>query len=136
MHRRVSSDPPVIVVWGATRLELFENAGRALFEEGHELHQVAPTYSRPIVAPGDSYEELLENWLEELVFVSRREGIVWSYFVVDRLEEGGVQGSASGLPEGQVMRTGRRAESVALTPTGLVQVPEGWWTELRITLEP
>lgn len=134
-YRRVASDPPVVVAWGTSVPELFENAGLAVFVEGHDLTGVSPTYSRPIVAPGDTFEELLVNWLDELIFVSRAERLVWSYFVVDRLEEGGVQGSASGLPVDQVVRTGPRAESVGLAPSGLVEVPDGWWVELRIDLE-
>jgi len=123
------------VVWGPTLPELFENAGWAIFLEGHDLNDVAPTYSRPIVAPGDTIDELLLNWLDELIFVSQSERLVWSYFVVDRLEEGGVQGSASGLPIDQVVRTGPRAVSLDLAPSGLVEVPDGWWIEFRIVVE-
>jgi|GEM_PF-6086962 len=134
--RRIASDPPTYIVEGTTREELFENAGFAAFSEGWRLGGVAPTYSRPVVAPGDSYEELLTNWVEELLFVAEQSGLVWAYFVVDRLEEGGVQGSASGMPVSFVVPRGHRVTGVAGLGGGLVAVPDGWWVELRLAVDP
>lgn len=67
--------------------------------------------------------------------MARQERLVWSYFVVDRLEEGGVQGSAAGLPEGEVERTGPRAVGLAEIPSSFVAIPDGWWVELLFELE-
>ena len=133
--RRISLEPPTYVVTGATPEELFENAGFAVFSAGWRLDGVPPTYSRPVVAPGDTYEELLVSWIEELLFVADHEGLVWSYFVVDRLEEGGVQGSAAGVPSGSVTRTSRRVTGVAGLGEGIVAVPDGWWVELSLATE-
>jgi SHS2 domain-containing protein len=132
--RRIASDPPTYIVGGATREELFENAGYAAFAEGWHLDGVKPTYSRPIVAPGDSYEELLRNWIEELIYVSEEVDLVWAYFVVDRLEEGGVQGSAAGMPVASVRRRHVLVEGVRRLG-GLVPVPEGWWIEVEFDVD-
>lgn len=133
--RRIAGDPPTYIVGGATREELFENAGLAVFSEGWYLEGVPPTYSRPVVAPGDTYEELLHNWIDELLFVARKAGLVWVYFTVDRLEEGGVQGSAAGMPADAVPGRSQRVTGVRRSGAGLVEVPEGWWVELQIEVE-
>ena len=73
------------------------------------------------------------NWLDELLFVGEREEIVWSSFVVDRLEEGGVQGSASGMPRRDVAGRSRMITGVADHPHALVPLPDGWWVELVFT---
>ncbi len=133
--KRIVAEPPTYLVGGATREELFENAGYAVFAEGWDLDGVKPTYSRPVVAPGDTYEELLCNWIDELLYVADDAGLVWSYFVVDRLEEGGVQGSAAGMPAESVRRRPRRVNGVRSVGGGLVSVPEGWWVEVELDVD-
>lgn len=127
---------PTVKVMGSTRAELFEHAGLAVFALSYDLSAVKPTYSRPVVAPGDTMDELLVNWIDELLAWSRSEALVWSYFVVDRLEVGGVQGSASGLPRTEVPALSRLVTRAELTGTGIVEIPNGWWTELRLYSEP
>lgn len=130
-----SSDRPRVRVFGYTRYELFENAGYAMYDLAYDLDTIASTYSRPVVAPGDGYEELLANWLGELRAVGAEEGIVWSYFTVDRLEPGGVQGSAGGMPQEQV--TGTAAPiSALLSPPSIVRIPDGWWVDLEFERRP
>lgn len=129
-------DPPRVVVYGATLGEVFEHAAEAMFAHGRDLHAIRPTYSRPIVSPGDTVPELLVNWLDELRFVGARDGLVWSWFAVDRLEEGGIQGSASGLPVAEVPPVGEIVTSVRLVSDGVIEVPDGLWVELELTLGP
>jgi len=135
-YERLGGSPPRVIVYGVTLAELFENAAEAVYAETYELSAIPPTYSRPIVAPGDTPVELLLNWLDELRYIGQRESIVWSWFVVDRLEEGGVQGSASGLPLAEVAGQREVATSVAITSDGIIEVPDGYWVELEIALGP
>lgn len=135
-YEGLGGDPPRVVVYGATLPELFENAAEAVFAHGRDLAAIRPTYSRPIVSPGDTVPELLTNWLDELRFVGARDGLVWSWFVVDRLEEGGIQGSASGLPASEVPAVNEMVTSVRLVSDGVVEVPEGLWVELELSVGP
>lgn len=121
----------MIRVTGSTLAELFENAAAAVFDRSFELDGVAPTYSRPIVAPGDSVAELLDNWLAAVREESARAGIVFSSFVVDRLEEGGVQGAASGMPSDHVVTRPRVVRSVRVDGSP-VEVADGWWALLSL----
>lgn len=122
---------------GASEAELFEVTAAAMFSLGFEIAGVPPRYSRPLVAPGDRVEDLLVNWLEELLALSQREQIVFSYFTVDRLEEGGVQGSAAGMPIDQVVRLPRQVHGVdEARPPTVVEVPEGFWVEVAFVIGP
>lgn len=135
-YERLAGEPPAIRAYGATPEEVFEHAAFGLFDLVYDLAGIPPTYSRPIVAPGDDHPELLTNWLEELIFVSQREALVWSGFAVDRLEEGGVQGSAAGMPAIQVPAPRLIITGIEDVPSGLVPIPEGWWAEVRFRTSP
>lgn len=125
------SDEPIVRAFGATIGEVFEQAAYAMFDLGYELENVPPTYARPIVAAGDTIEELLVGWLRELLAMSLAEGIIPSFFVVDRLEEGGVQGSASGRFTSEVVTRTRVVGDVLTHSPEFVEIPDGFWVELR-----
>lgn len=120
--------------FGATRYELVEHASMAMFSIGRDLAAIAPTYSRPLVAPGDTFVELLENWLDELLLLAIEEGIVWSQATIDRMEVGGVQGSAAGQYRSDVTRHGPVAVGVA-SVAPVVEIPDGFWIELIIGVD-
>lgn len=120
--------------FGATTYELVEHASMAMFSIGRDLSEIAPTYSRPLVAPGDAFAELVTNWLEELMALGAEEGIVWSQATVDRLEIGGVQGSAAGQYGSSVARHGPVAASVRSVGP-VVEIPDGFWMELTFGVD-
>ena len=135
-YERLPGDPPTLRVYGATLGELFEEAAYAVFDQGHRLNEIPGTYSRPVIAAGDTATELLVAWIDELLAMSRAESIIPSYFVVDRLEEGGVQGSAAGLPASDAPRRGPRVTGLQSPLPEPVAIPDGWWTDLAVDLEP
>ena len=134
-YQVVDRSPLVLRVYGATLGELFEEAAYAVFDQGYVLDDVPATYSRPVIAAGDTIEQLLDAWIEEVLAMSRHEELLPSYFVVDRLEEGGVQGSAAGLPTTEVQRRGRAVVRLEAPPSAPVRIPEGWWVDLTGELE-
>jgi len=135
-YAEISNHPRVLRVFGTTRRDLFEQAAFAVFDQGYVLDQIAATYSRPVMAAGDDMGELLGNWLAELLEMSRTNQIAPSFFIVDRLEDGGVQGSAAGMPIEESVRRSVVAIGLATPPSGPIAVPEGWWVDLAIDLEP
>ena len=112
------------------RLDLPEQFQHGVLDaRQRRLGDVSPVQSRPLVAPGDTHSELLANWIDELQAMSRLERIAPSYFVVDRVEEGGVQGSAAGLPIDQVPEMGKRL-SVVASNVEVSRTPDGWWASV------
>jgi SHS2 domain-containing protein len=135
-YELLPGEPATVRAYGATPEELFEEAAYAVFDQGHRLADIPATYSRPVIAAGDTIPELLRAWIEELLAMSRAEGIVPSFFVVDRLEEGGVQGSAAGLPVGEAPRRGPAVTGLGAPLPRPVAIPDGWWVDLVLDIEP
>lgn len=134
IHELEGGPHPIRRVQGETLGELFEVAGLATFDLAWDLSGVTPTYPRPVVGAGDTPGELLACWIEELLAAADRHEIVFSSFVVDRIEEGGVQGSAAGLLRHEVPRTRVKVLGLAEQPEP-VAVPDGWWVDLTFVTE-
>jgi SHS2 domain-containing protein len=135
-YTEISHHPRVLRVFGTTRRDLFEQAAFAVFDQGYVLDQIAASYSRPVVAAGEDMGELLGNWLAEMLEMSDVNQIAPSFFIVDRLEDGGVQGSAAGMPIKESVRRSVVVTGLAAPPSDPIGVPEGWWVDLTIGLEP
>jgi SHS2 domain-containing protein len=119
-----------IIAYGDTVAELFENAGYALFDLVFDLSEVPGSASRPIVAAGDTIEDLLVGWLSSLLAEAEIAGLAFSTFSIDRLEEGGVQGWAAGMPVSALELIGPPVKAVTYHDLAVVEVPEGWWARV------
>ncbi|MFC1624027.1 archease [Candidatus Omnitrophota bacterium] len=86
---------------GETLKKLFENAAKGMFEiiAGEGAHE-------PITAPVDqkiqikkefeSFEELLVEWLSELLYIFNKEEILFNSFKIQDLSYDGITGKVSG----------------------------------------
>jgi SHS2 domain-containing protein len=119
-----------IIAYGSTLPEVFENAAFGMFDLMFDLTEVVPTRSRPMVAAGDTPEELLVAWLGELLTEAEIHDLAFSYFTVDRLEEGGVQGSAQGSPATGLELQGPPIKAVTYHDLAVVEIPDGWWARV------
>ncbi len=119
-----------IIAYGATEHELFENAAYGMFDLMYDLSALQPRYDRPVQAAGDTIEELLVDWLSEVLYVGEVDGIAFCYFTVDRLEEGGVKGSAGGTRLAEVELRGAPIKAVTYHDLAVTSIPGGWWARL------
>ena len=119
-----------VVAYGVTVHELFENAGWGMFDLMFDLTDLDPIRDVPIIAAGDSFEELLVNWLSELLFAAEALDLAFCYFVVDRLEEGGVKGAAGGVPASGLELHGPPIKAVTYHDLAVVENPESWWARV------
>ena len=69
-------------VFGTTLAELFENAGVALFELIADITTVSVRHYRSMSLSRDTPEELLVEWLNELLFIYDTEQLLFSSFSV------------------------------------------------------
>jgi SHS2 domain-containing protein len=132
MHRYEFLDASSLArvrVRSATLEELFETSGFAMFDLGYDLEGVTGLYPWPVLGAGDTWGELLDSWLDSLAAAGRARDLVFATFTVDRLEEGGVQGSASGLPSGDVPRRSRTVVGLA-EPAVPIRTTSGWTVDL------
>jgi SHS2 domain-containing protein len=119
-----------IIAYGVTLLEVYENAAFGMFDLMFDLAGVVPERSRPVVAAGDTPEELLVAWLGELLTEAEIRDLAFSSFTVDRLEEGGVQGSAQGGPAAGLELQGPPIKAVTYHDLAIVEIPDGWWARV------
>lgn len=82
--------------FGATREEVFANAGRALFYIIVDPAAVEPREETKILAQGTGPSELLVNWLSELLYLQDAEGWLFRDFEVISLSENSIQAVARG----------------------------------------
>lgn len=73
----------MVEVHGENLGELFANAAYAMFDQMTDLSKVKPTGELKIVMNADAREQLLVDFLQELLFVNDVEDFVFSEFEVE-----------------------------------------------------
>jgi SHS2 domain-containing protein len=73
-------------VHGLTMSELFEHAAFALFDVMFDISDVQPVLEREFACRSDSIEDLLVEWLGNLLYVFDTERVVFSRFSVEMIE--------------------------------------------------
>lgn len=63
---------------GETIEEAFEEAAKALYELMTDTSRIEPKIERNITVEGEDLESLLYNWLEEFIYLTDAEGLVFS----------------------------------------------------------
>lgn len=129
-YERIDTDQPGIIAYGVTPQELFEHAGWGMFDMMFDLRGVDPVRDVPVMAAGDTCEDLLIGWLTELLGLAHHHDLAFCYFTVDRLEEGGVQGSAGGVPAASLEMTGWNVQAIDRSGLAVVENPATWWARL------
>ncbi|MDZ7374835.1 MAG: archease [candidate division KSB1 bacterium] len=84
-------------VWGRTKEELFENAGRAMFcLLLRNADRVQPRFRRCIAVRANALDELMVNWLSELNFNFCTENEVYREFKVLEIDDQFLRAEAHG----------------------------------------
>jgi SHS2 domain-containing protein len=85
----------LVEVHGATLEERFENAAYALFDQITDASTIVPRGEVEVSVSADSREQLLVDFLQELLFLHDTENLVFSEFAVD-LEAHSLRARAQG----------------------------------------
>jgi len=72
-----------VIARGATLAEAFANAAEGMYALVLELEGVEERETREIALEGGSLDALLVDWLQELVFLTETEGLVFRRFEVE-----------------------------------------------------
>ena len=85
-----------IRVFGKDLKELFENAAFALFDTLADLEGLKPSIDEAVKVEGDTPEDLLVAWLDELLYIFYTKDIIFSEFRIEELSDKKLTARASG----------------------------------------
>lgn len=107
--------------------ELFKNAARGMFAIMASVDRVGAGEEVSVEVCADDLENLLVNWLSELLYLSASKGMLFRRVDIVKIERGRVEGRAFGEPIDQV-RHELYGEIKAVTYHELkVEEIEGGW---------
>jgi len=87
-----------VEVYGKTANELFANAAFAVFDILTDLSQVMPTLERNIAVNGNGWEDLLVNYLREILYLYNGEGLLLKKFTILAIDQKHLEGKVAGEP--------------------------------------
>ncbi|MFB0560577.1 MAG: archease [Candidatus Lokiarchaeia archaeon] len=76
-----------VKAYGKTLNEAFQEAARALFEVMTDTSKIYPNIRRKIDVEAEDLEALLYVWLEEFIYLFDSEGLVFSEFKVESIQQ-------------------------------------------------
>ncbi|UCD84249.1 MAG: archease [Deltaproteobacteria bacterium] len=85
-----------IIAYGRDEKELFANIAYALFDNIADLGTVQKNEVVEVKVKGMGWEELLLNWLRELLYLQQVKDYLFKRFVLRELEESHLIGDANG----------------------------------------
>jgi SHS2 domain-containing protein len=85
-------------VWAPTRAALWVEAARGMYALMGARATLAPGIRCPVALQGGDDESLLTAWLQEWLYYTETQQLVFDDFEIDHLASGELRGSASGRP--------------------------------------
>jgi SHS2 domain-containing protein len=114
-------------VHGATLPELYANAGLGLMTLAVESPDVCPAQQLPLSAAAENREDLLVNWLSEILYFVDAEGWVFARFSVNHCSDTAIAGEAWGERCDPAARSRAVAvKAVTHHQVSVRQTPSGW----------
>lgn len=85
-----------VIARGATLAEAFANVAEGMYALVLDLGTVEERQVREVALEGEGHEQLLIDWLLELIFLTETEDLVFRRFEVEELSERGLRARARG----------------------------------------
>ena len=76
-----------VEVYGRDRSQLFSNAGVALFDLISGINAIEARSALPVTVEGSDCEDLMVNWLRELLYLHQVKRYLLTSFVIHELDE-------------------------------------------------
>jgi len=114
-------------IYGTTLPELFANAGLGMMALAIEPGPIEPRERLALAVSGSDAEQLLVNWLSEILYFLDAEGWVFCRFTIDECGPGAIAGEGWGERRDPASRTRAVAvKAVTYHQLSVRQTPEGW----------
>jgi SHS2 domain-containing protein len=85
-----------VAIYGKTVKELFANAAFAVFDIITDLNRVKTTEERTIIVEGEGWEDLLVNYLREVLYMFNGEGLLLKEYSIIEIDPQHLEGRVSG----------------------------------------
>ncbi|HTZ39870.1 MAG TPA: archease [Syntrophales bacterium] len=116
-----------LVIMGASEGDLFSNAAFAVFDIITDLERVEPREIRRIAVEGDSREDLLVNFLREVLYLYNGEGWLLKQAHITRIGEKDLEAEVLGEPfDSQKHEICKEIKAVTYHQTEVRKTLEGW----------
>jgi SHS2 domain-containing protein len=116
-----------LVITGENEADLFANAAHAVFDIITDLDRVAALETRRIVAEGGNREDLLINFLREILYLYNGERWLLKGLRIIRLSEKGLEAEVRGeLFDSEKHEICKEIKAVTYHQAQVSQTPAGW----------
>ncbi|MCX5846643.1 MAG: archease [Deltaproteobacteria bacterium] len=114
-------------IYGKTVKELFANAAFAVFDIITDLNRVKATEERTIIVEGEDWEDLLVNYLREVLYMFNGEGLLLKEYSIIEIDPQHLQGRVSGeLFNPSKHRINTEIKAVTYHQVTVRETPEMW----------
>ncbi len=121
--------------FGATREEVFANAGRALLHLIVDLDSIAPRQDVPIHVQGPNPDSLLVNWLSEILYLQDADGWLFCDFEVRALQDRSLSAVARGEQFDRARHQAKMlVKAITYHQLRLDKTSEGWRAQVYVDI--
>jgi SHS2 domain-containing protein len=114
-------------IYGKTVEELFTNAAFAVFDRITDLKSVRTVVERKIVVEGEDWEDLLVNYLREVLYLFNGEGILLKEYSITEIDPHHLKGIVSGEHfDSSKHRIHKEIKAVTYHQVAVRETPDGW----------
>jgi len=116
-----------VEIYGKTLQDLYANAANAVFDIMTDLRRVRVLESMEIRIEGDGWEDLLINYLREILYLFNGENLLLKKCVVTDIDAQHLKATVSGEPYNpEKHRINTEIKAVTYHQTSIKQTPQGW----------
>jgi len=116
-----------VEVYGKTLQELFANAAFAVFDIITDLHLVRSIKEKIIVVDGENWEDLLVNYLREILYLFNGEGLLLKKYTINKIKPYQLESKVSGeLFDPTRHRINTEIKAITYHQVSVKETPEMW----------
>ena len=120
-----------IKVFGSSQLELFQNSGWALFDVTTDIEKIEQKDCVPLEVEGTDLDDLLVNWVRELLYLYQGSGYLLKEFRISELGDKLVKAEACGEkidPDRHEIK--KEVVAIAYDKSRMVKTGDQWTAQL------
>lgn len=114
-------------IYGKTLPELFANAAHAVFDVITDLSLIQSAEQRQVVVEGEGWEDLLVNYLREILYLFNGEGFLLKQCSIVKIDAHHLEAQVSGEPFNPAKhRINVEIKAVTYHQAAVKNTPDGW----------